>query len=227
MSDPASNNETSSKRLRGIMQTEVIMKRELLGGVVSQKSKSEFFSATDLVKIANKLRAKNDRPTFNFSSWLKNEGTVEFMGELEKRYGEIMIKGGKKGTHTWVHPLLFIDLALALDPKLKLDVYEWLFDHLIRYRNESGDSYKKMCGALYAGHKNKSTFAKNIKKLASLIQERCGVKDWQHASEEQLALRDRIHEEIALLSEVLRDNNQAIRAVLARLDKPPLKQAKN
>jgi hypothetical protein len=32
---------------------------------------------------------------------------------------------------------------------LKIEVYSWLFDKLIKYRNNSGDSYKKMAGALF------------------------------------------------------------------------------
>ena len=52
-----------------------------------------------------------------------------------------------RGQHLWVHPLLFIDMALWLNPKLKLEVYEWLFDKLLMYRNDSGDSFKRMCGA--------------------------------------------------------------------------------
>jgi len=37
------------------------------------------------------------------------------------------------------------------------------------------------------------------------------VKDWNTASKEQLKLRDKIHNNISLLSDVLRDNNQAIK----------------
>ena len=41
------------------MVTEVIMKRELFGHEISQKSKSEFFSATDLSKAGNEWRRSN------------------------------------------------------------------------------------------------------------------------------------------------------------------------
>lgn len=204
--------------MRQTVETEVIMQRELLGAKIAQKSKSEYFSATDLVKVANKIRRLNDQPEFNFSAWLGTKQTKEFLEELEKKYGRVIVKGGGKGKHTWVHPLLFIDLALAVSPRLKIEVYEWLFDHLIRHRNNSGDSYKRMCGALYVRHKNKRTFQDNIKKLAHRIQRRCKVSDWQCATEEQLALRDRIHEDIALLSDAMNNNKEAIRIVFARLD---------
>ena len=67
-----------------------------------------------------------------------------------------------------------------------------------------------MCGALFANSKNKSTFHLNMPKLADFIKVECGVKDWQTATEEQLRHRDRIHENIALLADVLSDNDKAI-----------------
>lgn len=194
------------------------MKRELFGAQISQRSKSEFFSATDLVKAGNQWRRKNDKPDFNFSMWMKNKQTQEFMSEIEKKHGKSIIKSRGKGSHTWFHPLLFIDLALAISPQLKIEVYEWLFDHLIRYRNNSGDSYKAMCGALYVRHGNKQTFPDLIKGLALRIQKYCGVRDWQTATEEQLAKRNKIHEDIALLADVMNNNDEAIRIVFERLN---------
>jgi hypothetical protein len=197
----------------GHMKTEVIMKRELFNEEISQKSKSEMFSATDLVKAGNKWRIFNKMEPFNMSKWFQKKTTKEFMIELEKKYGKnnIKIEARGRGHHTWVHPLLFIDMALAISPKLKIEVYEWLFDHLIKSRNDSGDSYKRMCGALWVNAKNKTEFPIAIKKVAKLIQVECGVTDWQKATVSQLQYRDKIHDNIALLTDVLRNNNEAVR----------------
>lgn len=70
---------------------------------------------------------------------------------------------------------------------------------------------KKMCGFLFDNCTSKTTFHKDIAKVASQIQTACNVKDWQSAGEEQLKLRDKIQNNIALLCDVLRDNNQAVR----------------
>lgn len=199
------------------MRTEVEMKRELFGGEITQKSKSEFFSATDLVKAGNKWRVLNDKPTFNLSAWMSTKSTKEFVEELEERFGAVVIKSRGKGHHTWFHPYLFIDLALAISPSLKIEVYGWLFDHLIKNRNESGNSYKKMCGALYPRHKNKSEFTPFIKKLAMRIQRYCGVSNWQTATEVQLAKRNKIHEDIALLADAMNNNDEAVRIVFDKL----------
>jgi len=187
------------------MITEVIMKRELFGCEISQKSKSEFFSATDLYKAGNLWRRENKLTDFNMSAWLNSNGTKEFIKSLEIEFGQAIIKGRGKGHHTWVHPFLFIDLALAINPKLKIQVYKWLYDKLIEYRNDSGDSYKKMAGALYLTCTNKSLFKNEIILFANKIKLECGVDNWENATEYQLKLRDKIHEYIALFSDIIRE----------------------
>ncbi|EFS7927557.1 KilA-N domain-containing protein [Campylobacter jejuni] len=191
------------------MKTEVILKRELLGGEISQKSKSEYFSATDLFRVGNKWRSLNGLKNKTLEEYNHLKSTKEFEAELKLKYETRIMKRGR-GQHLWVHPILFIDMALWLSPNLKIEVYEWLFDNLIKYRNNSGDSYKKMCGALFV-RANKSDYIKNIQKLCKLIQVECGVIDWNTASENQLKLRDKIHENISLLADVLNNNREAIR----------------
>lgn len=193
------------------MRTEVEMKRELFGVLIKQKSKSEFFSATDMVKAGNKWRVMQKQDFFNMSEWLRRKSTKEFIAELEKEFGCVVISGQGRGSHTWVHPLLFIDMALAISPKLKIEVYRWLYDHLLAYRNSSGDSYKKMCGSLYEIATNKSNFPKDIQNVCLLIRKACGVTDWQKATEKQLILRDKIHNNISLLAGVMRNSDETVR----------------
>lgn len=66
------------------MKTEVEMKRILFGHEISQKSKSELLSATDLVKAGNAWRISNGFPEFNFYQWRQSNNTREFIVELEK-----------------------------------------------------------------------------------------------------------------------------------------------
>ena len=193
------------------METQVIMKRELFGFEIGQKSKSEFFSATDLIKAGNNWRRSNDLPDFNLSQYLKTASFSEFKSEMEKKYGNVLSITRGAGGGTWVHPLLFIDIALAINPKLKIEVYEWLFDNLIRYRNDSGDSYKQMAAAIYTRYPNKRDFPTYIQKVANHIKKELGVDDWQKATEDQLKKRDTIHNSIRLLCNVLNDTNQAVR----------------
>jgi hypothetical protein len=198
------------------MKTAVVMERALFGGVISQNSKTGMFSATDLVKIGNKWRIANDLPVFTMKSWLATKGTKEFMAELESKYGKIKSSARGKGTHTWVHPLLFIDMALAISPKLKIETYEWLFDELIKNRNDSGDSYKLMCGTLFARTTQKTKFNHYVMDVARKIKLACNVDDWNTATQEQLKKRDKIHNNIALLAEVLNNNDEAVRLAILK-----------
>lgn len=193
------------------METQVVMKRKLFGAEISQQSKTTFFSATDLVQAGNRYRIANGMPMFIMGEWFRKDSTIEFMTALEAKYGKIKTAGRGKGAKTWIHPLLFIDMALAISPQLKIEVYSWLFDYLLEYRNNSGDSYKRMCGAAYLKISNKARFKQYITDTALKIQRACRVSDWQKASQEQLKLRDQIHNNIALLSDVMTDINQATR----------------
>lgn len=192
------------------MKTEVIMKRQSLGEIISQKSKSGFFSATELERAGNKYRVMNDLPFLKLNTYFSNSANKEFIIELEAKYGKVKTDGRGKGNHIWVHPMLFIDIALWIDPKMKVEVYEWLMDNLLLFRNDSGDSYKKMTGALYIHAKNKSMFKKNIQVVARRIKTECGVEDWNRATEPQLKLRDKMHEFIALVSDLVKDSNMAV-----------------
>ena len=192
------------------MKTAVIMKRELFNTSVEQNSKTEMFNATSLVKAGNAWRLSEGLSNFNLSQWIKAKNTQEFIACLSAKYGDVLSVGRGKSSSTWVHPLLFIDLALAISPKLKIEVYQWILDELIKYRNDSGDSYKEMTGALYLNMKNKSDFPSYISRVASAVKKACMVSDWQSATEEQLKKRDKIHEAIVLLCGALNDNDQAV-----------------
>lgn len=188
------------------METEVIMSRELFNREIRQKSKTEYFCASDLVNAGNAWRLANGKKLFNYSQWLKSPNTQDFIKALEIDIGaKAIIKGKQKNSLSWIHPFLFIDLALAISPELKVEAYKWLYDNLLKYRNQSGDSYKKMCGALFITQSNKTLYQEELKKLANRIKVECGVNDWEHATEEQLTLRNRIHDNIALLSDIIKD----------------------
>lgn len=192
------------------MKTSVEMKRELWGGEISQNSQTGFFSATDLVRLGNKWRVENGLPFFNLNTYFTTKSTKEFCEILQASEGKIKINAKGKGQHTWVHPYLFIDIALAINTELKITVYKWIYDELIKYRNKSGDSYKKMAGALYLSINNKSKFKETLIDFANKIKNECGVEDWQHATEQQLELRNKIHEYVSIFSDIIHDEKNLI-----------------
>lgn len=192
------------------MKTEVIMRRELFGKEISQKSQTEYFSATDLIRAGNAWRIVNGMQVFNMNDWFNLKSTKEFICALEKEYGKVKISGRGRGVHTWVHPFLFIDMALAISPELKIQVYSWLYDHLLKCRNNSGDSYKKMVGAVYEKYGNKAQFPRYIQEYAQKIKKELEVKDWNEATEQQLIKRDKIHEAVSVLSNVMTDPDKIL-----------------
>jgi len=194
-----------------IMITQIEMKRELFGNEIKQQSKTGFFSATDLTNVGNKWRFNNDMAIFNLPLFLKSKGTLIFITELENKYGIAISKSKGRNSQTWVHPLLFIDIALSINPKLKIEVYEWLFDNLIKFRNDSGDSYREMTAAIWIRFKNKREFPKYIIRVANYIKKACDVDDWNTANEQQLKLRDKMHDSIKTLTNVLTNTDDAVR----------------
>lgn len=197
-------------------KTEFLIKRQLFGKEITQRSKSEMFSLTDLAIAGNQYRVSNNMSIFDLKEYLRRPSTLEFIKALEKKTGEkVLITRKSKGQHVWGHPYLMIDFALAISPELKVEVYGWLHDFLIRYRNLSAVSYKKMAGALWENtSKDHRNFGKYMAKVALKIQDNCKVKDWNVATQDQLELIDKVHDRIALLCDVLRDNDQAVELAL-------------
>ena len=65
------------------METQVLMKREIFGSEIAQQSKTEFFSATDMVRAGNKYRRLNGFIDFKMAQWLKTKQVKEFISEIE------------------------------------------------------------------------------------------------------------------------------------------------
>lgn len=198
------------------MITEQVLTREMFGVSVRQKHKSQAFCATDLVKAGNQFRVSRGLYPFNLGQFLSTKQTEEFIKSVEQKYGWAKYSTRGKGATTWVHPLVFIDIALAIHPELKIEAYEWMMDELCRYRDDSGDSYKKMCGVLWHICTNKQSFPDSIKDVASQIKKACQAEDWNTADKRQLALRNQIQEDIAWLGEELRDAGVVVRLAISR-----------
>lgn len=47
-----------------------------------------------------------------------------------------------------MHPVLFIDFAMWINPKFKYDVIKFVYDEMIKFRNEAGDNHREMASAI-------------------------------------------------------------------------------
>ena len=65
----------------------------------------------------------------------------------------IMVKGrntksGRTPDKVWMNPILFIKFAMWINPTFEVKVIRFVYDEMIRYRNDAGDAYKEMSSAI-------------------------------------------------------------------------------
>lgn len=116
---------------------------------VQQRTRDGYFNATELMKAWN-LQSGMKKEIKDF---LGNKSTMEFVSALQSDDSLNGVKSpyltarGKSGG-TWMHPLLFIDFAMWLNPSFKVKVLRFVHDEMITYRNEAGDAYKELSAAV-------------------------------------------------------------------------------
>lgn len=118
---------------------------------VEQRTKDGFFNATALLRQWNDSRGMKKE----IDDYLCNKSTEEFLEEL---IIEENLNGGNspylrargKNGGTWMHPLLFLDFAMWINPRFKVKVLKFVQDEMIKFRNLAGDAYPQMCKAIHS-----------------------------------------------------------------------------
>lgn len=205
------------------MKTEVVMKRELLGYQIRQRHQSGYFYTSDLEVVANKVRLEHDLPMVSATAYFSLHSTRDFLKALAEELGQDpteFIRGTGKGRY--VHPYVFLDLAMWFNPNFKVKVYQWLFDNLLQVRDNSGDSYKAMAEAIINNFDLISRLPLVLSKIARKIRKACGLPIldqgvWETASKDQLFIRDKIQSTAITLAYISKSPevmiDQAIRIV--------------
>lgn len=128
------------------MKTNQNLTRKMGDFEVIQRTKDGMFNATELLKQWN-ANSKSERKLDNF---FKLNGTEDFVNTIIERENLntpklVYLKTrGKYNGGTWMHPLLFIDFAMWINSEFKYDVLKFIYDELIKLRNEAGDTYIEM-----------------------------------------------------------------------------------
>lgn len=131
------------------MKTNQVMIRPMGQFKVEQRTKDGFFNATALLKQWN----ENSGQQKQMSHYTDNASTQEFITallkeeNLKERNSVLLQTRGKNGG-TWMHPIAFLDFAMWLNPAFKVKVIKFVYDQMIAYRNEAGDSYKELAAAV-------------------------------------------------------------------------------
>jgi len=140
------------------MKTNQILTRKMDKFEVIQRTKDGMFNATSLLKQWNNCsNIKKD-----IDDYLKNESTKEFVTALISEENLDTQKNGYDGSDcklayyrsrankgdnagTWMHPIMFIDFCMWLNPTFKVKVLKFVSDEMLKYRNDAGDAYREMC----------------------------------------------------------------------------------
>lgn len=134
------------------MKTNQVMIRQMGVFQVEQRTKDAMFNATALLKQWNNT-SKSDR---KMELYFNSPKTQEFVNTIMARENlhtpkSVYVKSkASRGANagTWMSPVLFIDFAMWINPSFKYDVIKFVFDRMIEFRNEAGDAYKELAGAV-------------------------------------------------------------------------------
>ena len=128
---------------------------------VVQRTKDGMFNATALLKQWNEqLNLHTQKNGYvkkkDLDDYLSNKNTQLFIQTIQERekldtpkmvYLKSRASRGENAG-TWMHPLLFIDFAMWLNPTFKYDVLKFVADQMIQYRNNAGDAYRELSSAV-------------------------------------------------------------------------------
>lgn len=133
---------------------------------VVQRTKDGFFNATELLKQWNASNNSKKELKHYFENQSANEliNTIVERENLNSRNSAYLGSRGKNGG-TWMHPILFIDFAMWINPSFKYDVIKFVYDEMIKFRNLAGDAYPSMCRAVRS-IMPESIFREKVKDLA-------------------------------------------------------------
>jgi hypothetical protein len=137
------------------MKTNNVLTRPMGDFSVNQRTKDGFFNATDLLRQWN-LNTQNfgGLKKKDLDDYLNNKSTQEFVSTiiqketLSGKNGVITSSKGRYNGGTWMHPMLFIDFAMWLNPSFKYEVIRFVSDELILLRDQAGENYKKLSAAV-------------------------------------------------------------------------------
>lgn len=145
------------------MKTNQVLTRKMGEFDVLQRTSDGYFDGNALLNQWNKTNGNTRRRMDDF---LSSPKTIEFINTIaakESKGGDFAIpdfqvftkgrvttnkNGSKIPAPIWMHPFLFIDFAMWINPEFKYNVIKFVHDKLIEYRNDAGNSYKQLSSAI-------------------------------------------------------------------------------
>lgn len=154
------------------MKTNQVLTRPMGQFNVEQRTKDGMFNATSLLKQWNTASGQQKQMIHYFD----NNATDEFVNALmtEENFTQrnsVYVKSRARedrGGGTWMHPIMFIDFAMWLNPAFKVKVLKFVYDQLLKYRNDAGDAYREL-GASIQNIVPKDFMSKAMSKVAEAL----------------------------------------------------------
>ena len=131
------------------MKTNAIMLRPMGVFTVEQRTKDGMFNATNLLRQWNESTGEKKEVT----KFFENDNTKEFISALMKEenlntQNSAYLKSRGKNGGTWMHPILFIKFAMWLNPRFEVQVIKFVYDQMIKFRNDAGDAYRELSSSV-------------------------------------------------------------------------------
>ena len=128
------------------MKTNQIMIRE--EGFV-QRTKDGYFNANSLISSWNEANPHKKKVLGNFQALKETKDFIEYLKtkeSIEKPF--IAGRGNGDNVGTWMHPKLYIDLAMWVSLEFKSKVIDYVLDGLITSRHDAGDYFTQMSATI-------------------------------------------------------------------------------
>lgn len=144
------------------MKTNQEMVRYIDNFSVVQRTSDGYFDGSGLLRQWNNIEGNPRRRMAEFIDSPKVKEFLKALAEDESHRAKIDIgenqllikvkgkntKEGKTPDKVWMNPLLFIKFAMWINPTFEVKVLRFVYDEMIRYRNDAGDAYKELASAI-------------------------------------------------------------------------------
>ena len=144
------------------MKTNQDMIRTIGDYIVVQRTSDGYFDGMELLRQWN---SKEENPKRQMSKFLEQEQTKGFIKALVEDESHVannlhgdnqvftkikgrITKNGKTPDKVWMNPLLFIKFAMWISPTFEVKVLRFVYDEMIKYRNDAGDAYKELSSSV-------------------------------------------------------------------------------
>lgn len=135
------------------MITNVVMERKIGNFPVLQRTKDGMFNATEFIRAWNLNTPNSGYLKKDLDKYIQNKSTEEYINiimskEVKNKKAVVCTSRGRHHGGTWMHPMLFLDFAMWLNPEFKYDVVKFVQDKMLYYRDKSAEYYKTLGSAV-------------------------------------------------------------------------------